>query len=410
MAEAGDLQAHPSRRTVLKQAGLAGVALTVSAFPAWSWPLSWAAGDDQEEVVPFTDIPENFTTRAGERVVRLDLRELRSWVTPNDAFFAVQHYNLPTIDPAAFRLEVRGLVGQLRTLTLDEIRKRPRVERRLVFECSGNQARTLHGMVGNATWAGASLRELLREEKPAPETKDVVFWAADQGEETIRGGKYVQNFARSMSLDEVMQADPMLAYEMNGQPLPVEHGAPLRLIVPGWYGIANVKWLTAIEASASRLMNRFMGRDYVTVMGRKVGERVEWVETAVARQRVKSVVARVTRSRATGPSTAPGTGPSAPLGTGRIKVFGVAWTDGTPLKRVEVQVDERAWQAAKLDPQSDPFAWTFWSLEAAPLAAGQHTVVSRATDRSGRVQPAELELKKTYWEDNAQFRRTVMVS
>lgn len=379
-----------SRRILLKQAGLVAAGLTASSAAGFAFPLSWF--QQGEEVVPFADIPENFTVRRDGRIVRLDLRELRSWITPSEEFFSVQHYNVPEVEAGPWRLSVSGLAGAPKALALDDLKRLPRLERTLMFECSGNQARGLHGLMGNATWVGASLKDLLREAKPAPAVKEVIFWAADQGEETIRGNKYTQNFARSMSLDDAMSSDAILAYEMNGQPLPAGHGFPVRLVVPGWYGIANVKWLERIELADSRLMNRFMGRDYVTVMGRQVGDRVEWVETSVTRMRVKSVVARVTR------------------GGGRFKVFGVAWSDGTPLKTVEVRLDEGAWQAARLEPQPNPFAWTFWSLDASSLSPGQHTVVSRATDRNGRVQPASLELKKTYWEDNAQFKRTILVS
>jgi len=375
-----------SRRAFVTHAGLAGLALSFGAWPGGAQPAD-------EETIPFTDVPADFSIRRGDTVVRLDLRELRSWITPNDAYFAVQHYNVPRIEAAAWRLDTAGLFGQPRAFTLDDLKKRPRVERTVCFECSGNQARAIHGLLGNATWAGASVKDLLHELKPSAEVKEAIFWAADEGEETIRGNKYPMRFARSMSLDDLLRSDAILAYEMNGQPLPVGHGFPVRLIVPGWYGIANVKWLTRIELSDTRFMNRFMGRDYVTVMGRQVGDRVEYTETSVGRGRVKSVIARVTK-----------------LAGGRVKIFGAAWTDGTPLRGVDVSIDKGAWQPAKLEAQQNPFAWTFFSLEADPLPPGQHTLVSRATDRAGRAQPASLELKKTYWEDNAQFTRTIMVS
>ena len=178
---------------------------------------------------------------------------------------------------------------------------------------------------------------------------------------------------------------------MNGSPLPGANGFPARLITPGWYGVANVKWLRRIEVRDTRFMGRFMGRDYVTVMGRQTGDHVEYTETSVGRQHVKSVIARVTRQ------------------AGRIKVYGAGWSDGTPLNTVDVRIDGGAWQPAKLEAQSNPFAWTFFTLETNALPAGQHTLVSRAADRAGRAQPASLELKKTYWEDNAQFTRTIMV-
>jgi len=365
--------------------------MSMGPIPAWAIPNAWLAAD--EEVIPFTDVPADFSTKRGDAVVRFDLRELKTWITPNEAFFAVQHYNVPQIDAATWKLETSGLISQAKTFTLDDLKKRPRVERTVFFECSGNRAQSVHGLLGNAAWAGAGLADLLHELKPRPEAKETIFWAADEGEETIRGNKCPMHFARSMALDDATRSDAILAYEMNGQPLTAGHGFPVRLVAPGWYGVANVKWLNRIELSDTRFMNRFMGRDYVTVMGRQVGDRVEYTETSVGRGRVKSVVARVTRQ--------PG---------GRVKIFGAAWTDGTPLRGVEVSVDKGEWQPAKLEAQQNPFAWTFFSLEIPALAPGSHTMVSRATDRAGRSQPASLELKKTYWEDNAQFTRTIMVS
>jgi DMSO/TMAO reductase YedYZ molybdopterin-dependent catalytic subunit len=393
-----------SRRRLLRQAGLAALAWTGGAVPSWSRYLPKTSlpspPEDSAEIVPFTDIPENFSTKRstepepnpGQFTFRLDLRNLKSWVTPTEEFFAVQHYNVPRLEASEWRLSVSGLQAKPLSLGLEELKRRPRIERTLTFECSGNRASVLHGMVGNARWAGASLKDLLQEAGPAAEAREVIFWAADSGTEKIRGAEYEQNFARSMSLDEALASDALIAYEMNGQPLPVVHGYPVRLVVPGWYGIANVKWLTGIEISQSRLMNRFMGRDYVTVMGRAVGDRLEWVESSVTRQRIKSVVARVSRRGA------------------RFEIFGAAWSEGTALARVEVQIDDGPWQPARLAPQDNPFAWTFWTLDTPALAPGEHRLASRATDARGRQQPASLELKKTYWEDNACFWRTISVT
>jgi hypothetical protein len=138
-----------------------------------------------------------------------------------------------------------------------------------------------------------------------------------------------------------------------------------------------------------------MARDYVTIMGRQVGDRVEWTETSVTKQLVKSVTARVTRpaSNAAGPLIAQG----------------AAWGDGTPIDKVEVQVDGGAWRPARIEPNRNPFAWTFWSLEIDPLPPGSHTVASRAFDRLGRTQPADLALKKSNWENNAIWTRKIRV-
>lgn len=379
---------NPSRRRALAQAGLAGLGLLAAGGRAFA-----ASSDDPaEEVVPFTDVPADFSTRRGDSTFRLDLRELRSWMTPLDDYFTVGHYDRPVLDAATWRLRIGGLAGKSLDLTLADLRRRRRVEKTVTFECSGNQKSALHGMVGTATWGGASLREMLEEARPASDVVEAVFWAADKGKETIRGSEYEQNFARSMSLMDALQADAIVAYEMNGAPLAAGHGAPARLVVPGWYGIANVKWLERIELSDRRLMNRFMGRDYVTIMGREVDGRVEYFERSVTRQRVKSVIARVTRSG------------------DRFRVFGAAWSDGTPLRSVEVQIDGGTWQAATLDLRQNPFAWTFFTLDTKALPAGPHELQSRATDTRGRVQPESLDLKKTYWEDNAQWKRAIQVS
>jgi DMSO/TMAO reductase YedYZ molybdopterin-dependent catalytic subunit len=386
-----------TRRAMLRQTALAGLTLAAAPLPSWALGLMQAG----ETIIPFTDIPANFSTRMvqgpeenpGQNMFRQDLRELRAWRTPVADFFAVGHYNVPRVDRAAWQLSTRGVVSSPIRFTLDEIHRRPRVERTVTFECSGNQAQFHHGMVGNATFGGCSLRALLEETRIGPSAKEVIFWGADSGEETIRGEKYPQFFARSLSLEDALGADAILAWEMNGEPLTVAHGFPLRLIVPGFYGIAQVKWLTSIELSETRLMTRFMARDYVTVMGRQVGDRVEWIETSVLRQRVKSVVARV----------------SSLAGSNRTKVFGAAWSDGTPIRTVELRIDGGGWEPARLEPQPEknPFAWTFFTHEGPPLSAGEHTLVSRATDEQGRVQPEKLDLKKTYWEDNAQFIRRV---
>jgi DMSO/TMAO reductase YedYZ molybdopterin-dependent catalytic subunit len=361
-------------------------------------PAAWFA--DGEVVVPFTDVPATFTTKRtdrpevhpGQNVTNQDLRKLESWITPMAEYFTVLHYNIPPIDPTAYRLTVGGMVARPIALTLEQLKRRPKVTRTVAFECGGNSRGRFHGMVGNATWAGAELRSLLDEAKPTAGARETYFWGADTGKESIRNAEYEQNFARSLPLDEALRGDAILAYEVNGQPLPVAHGFPVRVVVPGYYGVCNVKFLDRIELAAERLMTRFMARDYVTLVGREVNGRTEWIEKSVTTMRVKSAIARVTQRGA------------------RSRLFGVAWTDGTPLKSVEVRVDGGTWQPAKIDRQDNPHAWAFWSCETTGLAAGEHTLVSRATDQKGRTQPDNLDTKKTIWENNELFSRKVMVS
>jgi DMSO/TMAO reductase YedYZ molybdopterin-dependent catalytic subunit len=373
--------------------GIVGVGLAVT--PVKGWPEAWFV---QEAVIPFTDVPADFTgVRAGveqfpgQNRSAQDLRLLDSWVTPVEDYFVVAHYGIPQVDAASYRLRVGGLARRAIELTLDQLRARPRVTRTTVFECGGNSARLFQGMVGNSEWTGTPLLPLLEEAGWTDDTREVHFWGADSGTETIRDQPYEQNFARSMSLQAVRERNPIIAYEQNGAPLTVVHGFPVRLIVPGWYGVAQVKWLTRIELAADRLMTRFMAKDYVTLISREVEGRTEWIETSVTRQRPKAALARVTRTG------------------NRFRIFGVAYGDGTPLDRVEVRVDGGAWQRATIEARGDDYSWKFWTLEIPALPAGDHTLVARVTDSAGHTQPEDLSMKRTRWENNELVTRTIRV-
>jgi DMSO/TMAO reductase YedYZ molybdopterin-dependent catalytic subunit len=382
-----------TRRTLLRQAGMAGLGIAALDLPAFGFPGDWL--QSQEQVVPFTDVPENFSTvnAQNKRVSGLDLRQLTSYLTPEQNYFVVAHYGVPQIDAATWKLDIRGRVANPRSFTLAELKKRTAAQRECTFECGGNRgAVIMNRMIGNARWTGTPLWPLIQEAKPLGDALEVIAWGADEGEEEIRKEKYRQNFARSMTLSDLQKSDAILAWEMNGEPLTPDHGFPVRVVVPGWYGVQNVKWLNALEVSPDRFMGRFQARDYVTIMGRQNGDKTEWVETSVTRIRTKSMIARVTRT--------PG---------GALSVFGVAITDGTPLKSVDVQVNDGAWVAAKMDKPANPFAWTWFRAEVPAPPAGSHTVASRATDALGRTQPANLDLKKTNWENNAIWRRTIQV-
>jgi DMSO/TMAO reductase YedYZ molybdopterin-dependent catalytic subunit len=180
---------------------------------------------------------------------------------------------------------------------------------------------------------------------------------------------------------------------MNGQPLPLNHGAPVRLVVPGWYGVANVKWLDHIHVQDTRFMNRFMARDYVTLKSETISDEVIWFETWVSRIRLKSAIARVTHTGNT------------------FKAVGFALTDGTPLKSVEVSVDGGAWKPATLWKENTPYSWKLFTYEWTGSQPGDHTIVSRATDARGDVQIAQDDpTKKSQWENYGQFVRKIRVS
>ena len=382
-----------TRRMWLQQTGLVGLGLAVSELSALGFPGEWLQA--QEQVVPFTDVPENFATvnTQTKRVSGLDLRQLNSYITPEQNYFVVAHYGVPQIDASTYKLEIKGRVANPRSYTLAELKKRAAAQRECTFECGGNRgAAIMNRMIGNARWTGTPLWPLIAEAKPTSDALEVIAWGADEGEEEIRKEKYRQCFARSMTLADLQKSDAILAWEMNGEPLTADHGFPVRVVVPGWYGVQNVKWLNALEVSPDRFMGRFQARDYVTIMGRQSGDKVEWVETSVTKIRTKSMIARVTRAA-----------------NGGLSVFGVAVTDGTPLKTVEVQLDEGPWVAAKLDKPANPYSWTWFRAELPAPAPGAHSVASKATDAQGRTQPPNLDLKKTNWENNAIWRRQIQV-
>ncbi|TIU98263.1 MAG: sulfite oxidase, partial [Mesorhizobium sp.] len=222
---------------------------------------------------------------------------------------------------------------------------------------------------------------------------EIVFWGADKGEiKRADDVKFTQNFARSMSLADALDPKNILCYEMNGTALPADNGFPLRLIAPGWYGIANVKWLKRIEVRDQRFVNQFMGRDYVTLREEEHNGETVWMETSVGRARLKSAPARVTH-----------------IGND-YRIVGAAW--GAPIERVEVKIDDGPWMPATIDEtEKADFAWKIWSVDWPKPSAGEHTVTSRAVSTGGQVQPAMddpiIAKKHTYWESNGQVTRRI---
>jgi DMSO/TMAO reductase YedYZ molybdopterin-dependent catalytic subunit len=321
--------------------------------------------------------------------------DLDSWITPNTKFFSISHFDRPIIDTTSWKLEIDGLVKKPLSLTLDDIKARPRQEVVFTIECSGNHGFPFFtGGIGNARWAGTRLAPILEEAGILENGIEVVFWGTDAGEIAVRDLKFKQNFARSMSLEDAMSPDNILCYEMNGAALPAPNGFPLRLIAPGWYGIANAKWLKRIEVRDRRFTSLLMGRDYVTIREEDNDGEAVWAETSVGRWRLKSAPARVTR-----------------IGSD-YRIIGAAW--GAPIERVEVKVDDEPWVPASIDQSEHAkYAWKIWSFDWADASPGEHTVTSRAIDATGHVQPAmddpTIAKKHTYWESNGQVTRRVLI-
>lgn len=377
-----------SRRDLLKK----GASLSALAFSASALP--WQAMAQGEEVVPFTDVPESWALGArqpGSGHI-IDTREIDGFYS-ND-FYVVQHYGEPEVNVDEFRLRISGLVERPREYSLQELMSFPAIDRDIAFECGGNRDQIFNGLVGNAHWRGVALSALLMEAGIQPEGREVVFFGADVGTEEIRGRSVNQAFARSLPVEEALGEHNMLAFEMNGRPLPGHHGKPLRLIVPGHYGVANVKWLNQIHVQDTRYMGRFMGRDYVTLKNENVGGVDRWMENSVARMNLKSVIVRVAKRGSS------------------HRVTGFVLNDGTPLQSVEVRIDNGPWQQAQVDPQSSMFSWKIFHFDWHGAPAGDHTIVSRATDVNGHVQPTAEEMpeKVSRWEEFAQFPRRLTIS
>jgi DMSO/TMAO reductase YedYZ molybdopterin-dependent catalytic subunit len=389
------MQEMQRREFILKgSAALAAVAILNSSRAAHAYPSR-----SGETVVPWLD---QQAANPVPNVIKSQLvwEDLDSWITPNQKFFGIGHFEWPEIDSSKWRLEVSGLVKKPLALSLDDIKARARKEVTFTIECSGNTGLPFfNGGIGNAKWAGTSLADILKEAGVQPSGIEVVFWGTDAGDvelnDDIRKVKMHQNFARSMSLDDAMGPNNILCYEMNGAPLPERNGSPLRLIAPGWYGVANVKWLKRIEVRDRRFTNLFMGRNYVTIREEDHNGETVWVETTVGRARLKSAPARVTK-----------------LGSD-YRIVGAAW--GAPIDRVEVKIDDGAWKPATIDHSEEAeYAWKIWSLDWPSPSPGDHTITSRAVDTSGNVQPAMddpfIAKKHTYWESNGQVTRTVRIS
>lgn len=388
------MQIDRRRRRVLKGT-LALAGLGLAGIPEWALPPLAA----DEELVPFADIPDTFTTTPSPTTRFLDLRKIDGPLTPADQFFTTQHYGHPEVDPTTFRLRVSGLVDRELALTLDDLRALGPIELVAGFECSGNSRRPVQGLASNGRWTGVPLRRVLDRASVKPRAREFVFFGADKGEENVefrtQTFKVEQQFGRSLTREQALAPEPLLAWALNGQPLTRHQGAPLRLIVPGWYGVANVKWLSNVHVQEEPFLGKYEARWYRTLRAETIGGEPKWIETAITRMQVKSVIARVTRS------------------PDHVTVHGFVLTDGTPVRSVEVSVDDGPWQPARLDPATrDKYSWKLFTYDWGAPAAGEHTLVSRATDANGIVQPTAgaLENKKTFLEDNAQFPRRVRIA
>ena len=312
----------------------------------------------------------------------MPLEALRSQLTPIGLHYLLIHYDIPFIDPAQWRLAVGGAVDRPFELTLDDLRRRPAVTMPVTLECAGN-GRTLmspraisqpwlHEAVGTAEWTGTPLGPLLEEAGLGDDAVEIVFTGTDAG---VEGGAE-QHYARSLTLDEALRSDVMIAYAINGVDLPPQHGFPARLLVPGWYGMASVKWLASITA----VTEPFTGYQQAKAYRWKDGP--DDPGTPLNRIAVRSLMAPP------GIAEFPSRRRHVPLGP--CEVTGRAWSGAAAIERVEFSADGgTTWSDAQLDPPLGPYAWRGWRTTWDVSRAGDYEVCCRATDAAGNTQPDE---------------------
>ena len=308
----------------------------------------------------------------------MPLEGLRYPITPTGMHYLLVHFDIPEVNLKEWRMKVGGLVSKPMSLTLDDLKARPAITLAVTMECAGNGRALLSPRsisqpwlleaIGTAEWTGTPLRGVLEEAGISSEAVEILFTGLDQGVQ----GDEVQYYQRSLSIDEASREEVLLAYQMNGEPLQPQHGYPVRLIVPGWYGMTSVKWLERIEAIGVTFQGYQMGAYRHRQTADDPGQ-------AVTLMRVRALMVPpgipdfMTRTRL--------------VKAGSVTLTGRAWAGRLGISRVEVSVDDDStWLEAQLGERVSPHAWQAWSSiwVATP---GRFTLCVRATDTVGNVQP-----------------------
>ena len=391
-------------REITRREWIAGGA---AAFAALGIPERFLAVQADEELIDFTDYTPQFKVEAqanNPRVRCLDLRRLTTWATPNEEFYTFNQTEVMRVDATKWRLRIDGFVDHPQDFSLDELKKRSdKREEAVTLECSGNATRPtrMSGLVSNAVWSGVGLASILKECGVKAEAREVVFIGLDQEKEKkFQAGneEYTAGHSRSIYIQDALSPEAMLAYEMNGKPLPAEQGFPLRFILPGWYGMTQVKWLGRIHVLDRRYEGQHMDRNYLSLRSVDGPDGPVWLDTSISKNNLKSVVARVTRRH---------------VGTGyEYKISGAAWGGQVSIEKIEVKIDDGTWRAAEITERHGKYAWVLWSMNWPSPASGNHTLVSRAIDANGTIQPTEDELKKRIAsgrENNSQWPRPIVI-
>jgi DMSO/TMAO reductase YedYZ molybdopterin-dependent catalytic subunit len=326
-----------------------------------------------EERKVVTQSPENSET---------PLADVHGWVTPTRLFFVRNHFDVPQLDVGSWRLSVGGRVGRPLSLTWHELNELPQRSVLATLECAGNGRSFLAqkmpgvpwgaGAVAHAEWSGVPLRDVLELAELADEAVEIVGEGADVGSEADHPEP--MHFARGVPREKALHRDTLLALRMNGEPLTPSHGFPLRLLVPGWYGVASVKWLTRLDASPTPFRGYFQTVKY-TVQRTVDGDRRS---VPIREMAVKSEIVRPFAGEA--------------LSLGKQRVFGLAWAGEEPVAKVELSTDGgRSWREAEILGPWVPYSWTMWEALWKVDEPGEYQLLSRATSAGGQRQPTQYD-------------------
>jgi DMSO/TMAO reductase YedYZ molybdopterin-dependent catalytic subunit len=309
---------------------------------------------------------------------------LNSFITPNEQFFIRSHFAVPKLNPRSWRLTIEGLVDRPCQIDYNDLLSLPSHSVTTTLECAGNSRIFLTpkvgglqwglGAVGNAEWTGVSLAAVLERAGVQAGTVEVVLQGADAGEitkEPQSPGKI--HYARSLPLEKALRSEVILAYQMNGAQLPLSHGFPVRAVVPGWYGMASVKWLTRIVVTDRVFRGYFQTSDYA-YWDQPEGLPIQLLP--VAEVEVKAQVARPALHEVVRADSA-------------YRMHGAAWTGESEVTRVEVSTDGgRTWTPVQFLGAASRYAWRLWEyIWHTPSRVGRYTVMARASDARGRAQP-----------------------
>jgi DMSO/TMAO reductase YedYZ molybdopterin-dependent catalytic subunit len=310
---------------------------------------------------------------------------LDGFVTPNERFYVRCHFPIPKINERDWRLKVEGKVARPFEVTMDDLRQMPAHTITATLECAGNSRVFLVqkvkgvqwelGAVGNAEWTGVRLRDLLQRAEIGSDAREIILEGVDNGPiaEPPRPTGNI-NFARSIPLEKAMD-DVLLAFAMNGEPLSAAHGFPLRAVVPGWYGMASIKWLQRIIATDQPFNGYYQSIDYAFWQRRDGGPAL----IPLTEMQVKAEIAHPENNEVI-------------HANGKYLVNGAAWTAEAVISKVEISCDGgKSWSETNLKGTSIKNAWRLWEFEWQTPAPGNYILMARATDSRGRTQPMERD-------------------